>query len=279
MRLTRSGLRPLLLGLGTVLGLRRAGFFVPHRYAASVRPQAYPGLEPRFEAALPSFVEVLQEIERQGPALARLRGPAPEPRFDQSWFPRLDAAAAYAMVCRVQPRRILEVGSGHSTRFIARAIRDRNLPTELTCIDPAPRAALEGLPVRWIRSLLQEAPPSCIEDLRAGDVLFIDSSHVLMPGTDVDRILNGILPALPTGVLVHFHDVFLPDPYPERWAWRGYNEQSAIATLLQGGAFEIAFASHWIAIRRPGCLARGILAELPLEAPGLESSLWLVKRA
>ncbi len=279
MRLIRSRLRPLLLGLGTVLGLRRAGFFIPYRYAASVRPLAYPGLESRFEAALASFVAILQEIERQGPALARLRGPAPEPRFDQGWFPRLDAAAAYAMVCRAQPRRILEVGSGHSTRFLARAIRDQKLPTELTCIDPAPRAALKGLRVRWIRSLLQEAPPSCFEELRAGDILFIDSSHVLMPGTDVDHILNGILPALPQGILVHFHDVFLPDAYPERWAWRSYNEQSAIGTLLQGGAFEITFASHWIATRRPGCLGQRILAELPLEAPGLESSLWLVKRA
>lgn len=278
LRRLRGRIRRVGFGLATVLRIRRLGFFIPYRYAADVKAISYPALEPLFSRAEPAFEEVLEQIEAAAPRLRELRGPAPEPRFDQGWFPRLDAAAAYAMVCRAQPRRILEVGSGHSTRFLARAIRDQKLPTELTCIDPAPRAALKGLPVRWIRSLLQEAPPSCFEELRAGDILFIDSSHVLMPGTDVDRILNGILPALPTGVLVHFHDVFLPDPYPEAWGWRGYNEQSALGTLLQGGAFEIVFASHWLATRRRAWVETGVLAELPRPSAPLESSLWLVKR-
>ncbi len=279
MRRLRSQLRRLGFGLATVLGLRRLGFFVPYRYAARVRAGPYPALEPLFAAAERSFMEILREIDRQAPALARLCGPAPEPRFDQGWFPRLDAAAAYAMVRHVKPRCIVEVGSGHSTRFLARAIRDQALETQLTCIDPGPRAVLEGLPVRWIEAVLQDAPASCFEALVAGDMLFVDSSHILMPGTDVDRVLNTILPALAPGTLVHFHDVFLPDAYPESWAWRGYNEQAALGALLQGGAYELVFASHWLATRRPEWLADGILAELPSPAPGLESSLWLVKRA
>ena len=102
-----------------------------------------------------------------------------------------------------------------------------------------------------------------------------------MPGTDVDWLLNRILPGLAVGILVHFHDVFLPDAYPPAWAWRGYNEQQAIAALLQGGGsgggYDIRFASHYVATRRPERLGTGILAELSKRG-GLASSLWLEKQ-
>jgi hypothetical protein len=182
------------------------------------------------------------------------------------------------MVWRTRPRRIVEVGSGHSTRFLARAIADQDLSTELTCIDPAPRRPLEGLGVSWQRTIVQKAPESCFTALASGDVLFVDSSHVLMPGSDVDWIVNRILPAMDPGLLVHFHDVFLPDAYPASWAWRGYNEQSAIAALIQGEGYEVEFASRFVASRWPERLRRGVLAELPLAEGAFESSLWLRKR-
>jgi hypothetical protein len=264
------------MGLATLLGGGR-GFFIPHRYAGAVEPCAYPVLEARLATCVPAFQSVLAEIESHAARLERLRGPAPEPRFDQEWFPRLDAAAAYAMVCRARPARIVEVGSGHSTRFLARAIGDEALECELLCIDPAPRAALRGLPVRWIEDVVQRAPETYFQRLQPGDVLFVDSSHVLMPGSDVDWLLNRVLPGLSSGVLVHFHDVFLPDPYPAAWAWRGYNEQQALAPLLHGGAYACLFASHYVATRLPDRLAHGVLARLPHIAAAPESSLWLKK--
>lgn len=273
----RARRRRLALGLRTLLGGKAQGFFIPYRYAATVRPLGYPALEARFAAGRDAFGELLAAIEALGPALRDMRGPPPQPRFDQGWFPRLDAAAAYAMVHRLRPARILEIGSGHSTRFLARAIADAGLGTTLTCIDPAPRATLDGLPVRRLPHLLEEVPEGEFTDLAAGDVLFVDSSHVLMPGTDVDRVLNRILPALAPGVLVHFHDILLPDPYPAAWAWRGYNEQQAVAALLQGDRWEIRFASHYVATRLADRLATGVLAELPLVADAPESSLWLLK--
>jgi predicted O-methyltransferase YrrM len=266
------------MGLTTLLGGRPRGFFIPHRYADRVLPCAYPALEALLAACWPTFEQVLAEIDALAPELRRLGGPPPAPRFDQDWFPALDAAAAYAIVCGLRPRRIVEVGSGHSTRFLARAIADRELTTTLLCIDPEPRARLEGLPVRRLETTLQQAPESCFTDLGAGDLLFIDSSHILMPGTDVDWLLNRILPTLARGVLVHVHDVFLPDPYPQAWAWRGYNEQQALAALLQGGGYGIRFASHFVATRRPDRLAAGVLAQLPHGLDGLASSLWLEKR-
>ena len=267
------------MGLATLLGLRRQGFFIPHRHAGSVVPSDYPEIEAWFAASKGTFLDLLAEIERWAPALLALEGPPPAPRLDQDWFPRLDAAAAYAMVRRSRPRRIVEVGSGHSTRFLARAIVDGGLTTRLTCIDPAPRASLAGLDVDWLPVLVQDAPPGCFAELQPGDILFIDSSHVLMPGSDVDRLLNQVLPLLAPGIIVHVHDIFLPDSYPESWAWRGYNEQSAVAALLQGEAYELLFASHYVASRQAARLATGAIAELPRPESAFESSLWLHKRA
>jgi hypothetical protein len=275
----RSGQRRRLsMGLATLLGLKPQGFFLPHRHADRVVPTGYPALDSRFAARTGAFLDVLTEIESWVPQLLTMTGPAPAPRFDQNWFPRLDAAAAYAIVRRTKPYRIVEVGSGHSTRFLARAIADGGLVTSLTCIDPAPRASLDGLAVEWLPHLVQDAPQSCFAGLRPGDVLFIDSSHILMPGTDVDRLLNHVLPALAPGTIVHVHDIFLPDPYPETWAWRGYNEQSAIAAMLQGEAYEVLFASHYMASKHGDRLTRSPLAKLPYCDFAFESSLWLQKR-
>jgi predicted O-methyltransferase YrrM len=267
------------MGLATLLGAKPRGFFIPHRHADGVMPGNYPALEARFAARAEAFLALLAELDVWVPHLLTITGPAPAPRFDQDWFPRLDAAVAYTLVRRTKPRRIVEVGSGHSTRFLARAIADGGLATNLTCIDPAPRASLGGLAADWLPQLVQDAPQTCFTRLQPGDMMFVDSSHVLMPGSDVDHLLNQILPLLPPGAVVHVHDVFLPDPYPAVWAWRGYNEQSAIATLLQGGAYEVLFASHYVASRLQGELERGAVAALPQLDGAFDSSLWLQKRA
>ncbi len=115
-------------------------------------------------------------------------------------------------------------------------------------------------------------------ELAAGDMLVVDSSHILMPGTDVDLLLNRVLPALPSGVLVHFHDIFLPDDYPAGWAWRGYNEQLGVAALLSGGTFEPLFASHYATTRLAEAVAGGVVGRLPLQPGARNSSLWLCKR-
>jgi hypothetical protein len=261
-----------------VLGLKPLGFFIPYRYAGRVRPEGYPALEPVIEAAEPSMWTVLAEIERHGDDLLRIAaGPGPA-RFDQDWFPRLDAAAAYALVRRYAPRRIVEVGSGHSTRFLARAVSDGGLDTSVTAIDPSPRAKLAGLAVRHEPRLLSDADPALFAELEAGDVLFVDSSHVAMPGTDLDRLVGDILPRLAPGVLVHLHDIFLPDGYPADWSWRGYNEATVAAALIAGRGYEIVFASHWMATRRPAWVTDGILGRLPLLPGARETSLWLRKR-
>lgn len=223
-----------------------------------------------------AFFRVLDAIQEFSTELEAIGGDAPPaPRWDQDWFPRLDAAAAYALVRKEPPRRIVEVGSGHSTRFLARAVADGNLATRLIAIDPQPRARIAGLDVEFLQQPVQQVDEKHFRNLVAGDILFIDSSHQVKPGSDVDLLFNKIIPHLPSGTRVHIHDIFLPDGYPERWAWRRYNEQDFIKDLLPRYAVE--FSSHWVASRRPELLERSVLGRLPLVQGAMESSLWLRK--
>jgi hypothetical protein len=151
-------------------------------------------------------------------------------------------------------------------------VADGGLDTRITCIDPEPRATIAGLEVDYLRAPVQSAPPSCF-DLDGGDILFIDSSHQLKAGSDLEFLLERVLPRLARGVRVHFHDIFLPDPYPEMWAWRRYNEQEAVAGLLADG-YALEFSSHQAKQTR----LNGVLARLPLLPGALESSFWLCKR-
>ena len=123
---------------------------------------------------------MLNLIERYAAELEAIGAePAPAPRWDQDWFPRLDAAAAYVMVRSTRPRRIVEVGSGHSTRFLARAVADGGLDTRITAIDPKPRASIRGLNVEWLQALAETLDHGPFAQLAENDILFIDSSHQL----------------------------------------------------------------------------------------------------
>ena len=275
--MSRARRRTLSFGLQTVLGLRQKGYFIPMRGAAAAVAGAgrgFDALRPVFEAARPAFAAHLAAIEAQQAALAALDGPPPDPRFGQIWCPRLDAAALYALVRTHRPRRIVEVGSGHSTRFLARAIRDGGLDTHLTAIDPEPRADLAGLPITLVRTVVQAADPAPFAALTAGDVLFVDSSHVMMPGTDVDLILNHVLPMLPAGVFVAFHDIFLPRAYPDAWPFTAYNEQNAVAPLLQGRA-ELVWASAFVLAEMGEAVGRTWIGRQPLKDGARESLLVL----
>jgi hypothetical protein len=283
-----KSLRRLGLGLATISGLKRRGWFIPHRYADSL-PAAganppYVALERIFAERLPNFLAVLQRAEVLAPALhaiaaeqGRPSGGAPNPRFDQGWFAPLDAVAAYALVRERRPARIVEIGSGHSTRFLARALHDAGNDASILSIDPQPRAAIQSLAPRvaFERRTVQQLDPAAFNGLRAGDILFIDSSHILMPGSDCDWLFNRVLPLLPAGVVLHIHDIFLPDDYPPAWAWRNYNEQQGVAPLLANG-WRAIFASHYVSTRAPEAL-RKLVDPLPRHPAAIPASLWLEK--
>lgn len=275
------------MGLATIAGLKRRGWFIPHRYADTLTPAganpSYPVIEAMFAGRLPRFLDVLRRAETLAPALRAIAAengkPAsgtPNPRFDQGWFATLDAVAAYAIVRERRPGSIVEVGSGHSTRFLARALHDAGNEARILSIDPQPRARIEALSPRvsFERRTVQQVDLARFQALRAGDILFVDSSHILMPGSDVDWLFGRVLPILPPGVLVHIHDIFLPDDYPAAWAWRNYNEQQGVLPLLTNG-WRAIFSSHYVATRAKQELLW--LDELPRHNAAIAGSLWLEK--
>ena len=131
-RMGRGSRRRLWFGLLTVLGLAQRGFFIPHRHADAARMahqrRPYSPIESLLARKQSQFREVLGWLDGVAPDLARIDvEPAdhgdPTPRWAQSWFPRLDASVAYALVRRLAPRRIVEIGSGHSTRAARACVR------------------------------------------------------------------------------------------------------------------------------------------------------------
>ncbi len=171
--------------------------------------------------------------------------------FNNGYFERVDAEVAYAFVRRRKPRRVIEVGSGNSTLVLGAALRanaEEGQGGELTSIEPDPapflRNGVAGL-TRLIETPVQQVPLQTFRELRAGDILFIDSSHVVSMDNDVLYEYLRILPELAPGVLVHFHDIFTPLDYPEKFVKTNlcfWGEQYLLEAFL---AFNSAYRVVW----------------------------------
>lgn len=176
-------------------------------------------------------------------------------------FGWIDPFVYHALVRHVKPKTVIEVGSGYSTLVGAEAARC-NGPTRYVCIDPYPRDFIaRGVPgVELVQRPVQELGTAFFQGLAAGDVLFVDSSHVVRTGSDVSFLVLEVLPRLAPGVLVHFHDVFLPDEYPRDWAVDKllfWTEQYLLqAYLADNPHVEVWLASHYIATRHPEAVRR-----------------------
>lgn len=201
------------------------------------------------------------------------------------YFQGLDAAVLFAILRHLKPKRVIEIGSGFSTLIAAAAAaanRREGHDTALLSIDPEPRvdlaAGLDGAHVHE-RASAADVPVARFLDLGRGDVLFVDSSHIVKRGSEVNHLILEVLPRLASGVLVHFHDVFLPEDYPRSWFERGtyLNEQYLVqAYLAENPAWEVVFAAHAVA-REHGARLRALLARFDPSDVGQES-LWIRRR-
>lgn len=153
-------------------------------------------------------------------------------------FYPLDAALLFAIIREERPRRIIEIGSGSSTLVMLSAIKDGGSQTKLTCIEPYLPSYLD--PHRpqistLLEKPLQEVPIEIFSELESGDILFIDSTHVVRFDSDVVFEILDILPILKPGVIVHVHDIFLPEDYPQEWLAQHrffWNEQYMLQAFL-----------------------------------------------
>lgn len=200
---------------------------------------------------------------------------------NNTFFGRASAFNLYAMLRRFEPQRVIEVGSGFSSALMLDT-NDRHFAgrTSLTFIEPHSERLRslvrsdESGGVEILEKPVQDVPASSFEELEAGDVLFVDSSHVTKVGSDVNHLLFEVLPRLQPGVLIHFHDVTWPFEYPERWLAEGrfWNEAYILRAFLQfNPAFEILLFDDYLAHCHAGLLRQ----TLPAFPGGLGASLWL----
>ncbi len=162
--------------------------------------------------------------------------------FNNPSYSWSDAIILFCMIREMKPKRIVEIGSGFTSALMLDTNeRYFNNAIDCTFIEPYPDVLLSLLRpgdthrCTFIRRQLQDVDKSLFAGLRANDILFIDSSHVIKAGSDCQEILSSILPALHPGTLVHFHDVFPQFEYPPDWLWegRGWNEQYGLRAFLQ----------------------------------------------
>jgi hypothetical protein len=214
------------------------------------------------------------------------RQPTGDPRdyyLDNDLYESGDAELLYAMIRYAEPRRVIELGSGMSTLVIADALSAGEDGDEARHLiyDPYPRPELretfESLGELHAVSA-NDVPIEEFEQLGEGDVLFVDTTHTVKIGSEVNRIILEVLPRLASGVLVHIHDIYLPWEYPRefmeerRFFW---NEQYLLQAFLAfNREFEVLFGTQALARRFPSELK----ALLPSRSLGSYPSAFWIRR-
>ncbi len=203
--------------------------------------------------------------------------------FDNGYYSYTDGIILYSIIRHFKPKRIVEAGAGFSSAIML----DTNClffnnKIELTFIEPYPERLYTLMSeedkknVTVYETDIQSVPIDIFKTLQAGDILFVDSSHVVKTGSDVNFILFNILPILQTGVLIHFHDVFYPFEYPKEWVLGGYNwneDYFIRAFLMYNNKFEILIFSSFLHKH-----FRETFKEMPLCYEQIGGHLWIKKK-
>ena len=203
-----------------------------------------------------------------------------------------DAEILYAMVRHLKPPRHLEIGSGHSTRITAAALRENaseGATTEFVSIDPEPRIGVDDVvELTAIEKIdVRDVPIERFLELGDGDVLFVDTSHVVKLGSEVNWLVLEVLPRLRPGVWVHIHDVHLPYEYPRLALEYGdlMNEQYLVHAMLIGDPqWQIVLALSALAREHNERFFRVVpsirepIADLPHLPTWLPSAFWMRRR-
>jgi hypothetical protein len=247
------------------------------------RQSSLPGVDMKVDSQLDLLSKLRYTDElREFP----LRG---EPTDGFYYFNRMfgpgDAEVLYSIIRHLKPQRVTEIGSGCST-LLAKAALDRNRAeghlSEHVCVEPYPEPWLENVKgIRLIRERVETIDPAFFGELGANDILFIDSSHVVRTGGDVQFEYLEVLPRLQPGVFVHAHDIFLPFEYPLPWVrdnkWFWTEQYILHAFIAFNSAFEVVLALRYLHAHHPIPLACAapIYAEHPSGQPG---SFWMRRK-
>lgn len=194
-------------------------------------------------------------------------------------YTSLDALTLYCFLRRERPPTVVEVGQGWSTRVIVAALtdnhRDGSARPRLITVDPHPRIEADSLEstisIETVRRPVQDAADLVLGTLASGDLFFVDSSHVHKPGSDVEAILDELVPRVPVGTHVHLHDIYTPFRYPRDWYARDkrfWNEAEHLEGFLRFNRdFRVTLPLHHL-IRSSELLAAWWSQERRLPAEG-----------
>jgi hypothetical protein len=229
-------------------------------------------------------------VERElGPAIAELDVPTGDPGVPGQFFlgnqgfDTVDAELLYGMIRAMRPRRVVELGSGYTTLLINMACRRNGVEgvdTVHEAFDPYPRPHILGdtlAPPSMLTAIsATDVPLELFAGLQRGDILFVDTTHTVKLASDVNFVVLDVLPVLAPGVLVHFHDIFLPWEYPRQWLsqmhWYWSEQYLLQAFLAFNESFEILVPAQALAQDHPERLAAVIPSFAPPASPG---SMWL----
>lgn len=203
-------------------------------------------------------------------------------RFENNYYFYADGVILYATLRHFKPRKIIEIGSGFSSALmldVNEVFFDNKI--SFTFIEPNPERLFkllkdEDTQINTVISReVQRVPLVTYKDLKPNDILFIDSSHVVKTGSDVNFIFTEVLPALNKGVLIHFHDIFYSFEYPKDWVYQrlNWNEDYFLRAFLSyNEKFKIELFSHFLQENY-----KENFEGMPLCAKSKASSLWLRK--
>jgi len=217
------------------------------------RPSTFVGLDLRPEAQRSLLLELAAAFGAEYSLFPRHRGSTDDYWLDNDWFGPVDAELLYAVVRWLTPRKVIEIGTAFSWLLMEKALQKKR--SEASCdavhigLDPSAGEVSEGLPgLDLRREKVQTVPLSLFEELQAGNILFIDSSHCVRTGGDVVYECLEVLPRLNPGVVVHIHDIFLPAEYPREWLLSDLHFPSGQyllqAFLASNSEFEVLPACH-----------------------------------
>lgn len=204
-------------------------------------------------------------------------------KYNNNYYSYADGIILYSMIRQFEPKRIIEIGSGFSSMVMLDTNEfffDNQI--DLTFIDPYPERLFSLMKESDIKQTkviecdVQLVPLNVFEKLQAGDILFIDSTHISKTGSDVNYILFEIFPIIKNGVLIHFHDVFYPFEYPKEWVFQGinWNENYILkAFLMHNEKFEVKLFSEYLYRHH-----KDVFIGMPLCYNYAGSNLWLEKK-
>jgi hypothetical protein len=155
-----------------------------------------------------------------------------EPHWNNGFLPGLDIVMLYTILASCNPSTYVEIGSGNSTKVAHKAKKDFSLVTKIISIDPHPRSEIDKLSDTVYRVPFEKTDLALFAGLKKGDIVFVDNSHRVFPNSDATVFFLDVLPILPAGVMVHLHDIYLPDDYPQEMCDRYYSEQYMLAGFL-----------------------------------------------